>query len=103
MGIFKENLDAKEEQLKYNLVLPTQINDAQTTKIGELNKQLLHEKQQDNILTVTGLEQIKADQFEEKLTAKYKVAQREKDPHASDREIRRRAEKKTSTALNSGP
>ncbi len=99
MGIFKENLDAKEAQLKNSLVLPTQINAAQTTKIGELNQQLLQEKQQDNILTVTGLEQIKADQFEEKLTAKYKVAQREKDPHASDREIRRRAEKKTSTAL----
>ena len=99
MGIFKENLDSKESELQQNLHLPTQVNQAQTTKISEMNEKLQQESQQDNVLTVTGLEEIRADQFEKHVTDRYKITQRKRDPHASDREIRRRAEKKSSSAV----
>lgn len=99
MGILKETADAKVSELKQNLQLPTQASENQMNKVREMNQTILQNNQQEFAETMTGLVTVRADQFEEQATQKYVVKERGRDTHASDRDIRRRAEKKTSTAV----
>ncbi len=99
MSIFKENLDSKEATLKQSLHLSTEVTQKQNLQMNEMNQSLLQESQQDNILTVTGLEDVHAERFKTEVQEKYVRTQRQRDSRASDREIRKRAEKKTSSAI----
>ncbi len=99
MGLLEQTYKKKEEQLKQNLTLSQEITRKQEGRMAEMNNALLQEKQQDNILTVKGLERFRADEIQEEMMARYKTSQRQRDASASDRNIRKRAEKKTAQAM----
>lgn len=99
MGIFKENFDKKEKEIRDSIQLPTDLSKQQNSTIDLMNQSLIQEKEHDNVLTVLGLEHFHSEQLKGEYVSRYKVSSRNLDARASDRQIRKRAEKKASKAM----
>jgi hypothetical protein len=64
----------------------------------EMNNTSLKEHKQESVLTATGLESVMAEQLKTDEIAQNKTAMENRDSYAMEREVRKRAEKKTSSA-----
>ena len=95
MGLFKENLQSKETTINSNMVQ----QDQQFAKVDQMNAKATMESQKEKVLNAKGLEEVKADQFEDMTESGHMVVQSNMDTDSSDRAIRERADQKTDSAM----
>ncbi len=98
MSIFKENYDNKANEFKQSFAHPEEAFGKQSVKMQEMNNTSLKEHKQESVLTATGLESVMAEQLKTDEIAQNKTAMENRDSYAMEREVRKRAEKKTSSA-----
>ncbi len=73
--------------------------DQQFAKVDQMNAKATMESQKEKVLNAKGLEEVKADQFEDMTESGHMVVQSNMDTDSSDRAIRERADQKTDSAM----
>lgn len=101
MTISRQELESQEKLRKEEIVasLPQEFTNKQLAESSNLNRMLREEKNDTGVMRTRNLAEFSLDQMEGKYQEKYESVARNRDAQATDRQIKERAEVKTSTAM----